>query len=495
LVGLLHRALLLALHHVALDALAEANHDWYTGQQLPIEMLRDQLLRSLVLLQQTPPVPNFLMGIVLKHFDWPAGVTEALVSMQGLFSIASAVVMTHILLALFPGRSVLAAAAGVAFVLNTDLVVIEYNSLGQTFYEIVSMFIAICLAAAMLSLYRNGRGRDSFAAGLLVALLALTRATWSFFALPGLALLLWLVRSGRLRHAALFLAPGLVLHGGWAVKNWAVYGVFSPTTATWTGWNLVNGLRGVGFSNRLRDFVASRPDLSCFAADPSKGPPLLDPRLSDRDRAIEARVGIENTRLNTLEMRAALDDCARTFWQFAAHAPRAVAAKTYKAYQLFWTPPANYGRFFLGFFAVENRLDRGLSPARIVELMLDGTLPDQPLERSGKYPKRTFTPTTLYTPRWLEPLWLLANLIGVHVLLPLALLAAALLRRRTATVAVLLVCAVAYAYLALTSSVADYGENMRFRIGVEPLIWLITILSASELVFMARTFASARVRG
>ena len=89
---------------------------------------------------------------------------------------------------------------------------------------------------------------------------------------------------------------------------------------------------------------------------------------------------------------------------------------------------------------------------------------------------------------------LLANLIGVHLLLPLAVLGAVLRGRTRGSVApsrsprlvALVVLATAYAYLAFFSSVGDYGENMRFRIGVEPLIWMITIVAAGELLASIR---------
>ena len=43
----------------------------------------------------------------------------------------------------------------------------------------------------------------------------------------------------------------------------------------------------------------------------------------------------------------------------------------------------------------------------------------------------------------------------------------------------LLVCGAMYVYVATLSSVVDYGENMRFRLGVEPLVWILTILGAA----------------
>jgi hypothetical protein len=34
-----------------------------------------------------------------------------------------------------------------------------------------------------------------------------------------------------------------------------------------------------------------------------------------------------------------------------------------------------------------------------------------------------------------------------------------------------------YVYLAMVANIAEYGENMRFRLSVEPVIWLISVWS------------------
>ena len=89
-VGIAHRAMLFLLHRGDLDALTEANAGWYPFQYLPREMLRDHLARALLLLQQTPPVPNILMGLALDGFSWPAGVTRVLIGLQSLVSLLAA---------------------------------------------------------------------------------------------------------------------------------------------------------------------------------------------------------------------------------------------------------------------------------------------------------------------------------------------------------------------------------------------------------------------
>jgi hypothetical protein len=85
-------------------------------------------------------------------------------------------------------------------------------------------------------------------------------------------------------------------------------------------------------------------------------------------------------------------------------------------------------------------------------------------------------------------------MVGVHLLAPLALLATYFRRPRLhdsgTRTGQLLILLMLYAYLALGSSLGEYGENMRFRIAVEPAIWLITLLSGNMLWQLRRGFAT-----
>src|SRR5262249_60001015 len=102
LVGIGHRTMLFALHRSDLDALIDANAAWYTFQHLPREMLRDHLFASMVLLQQTPPISNLLLGVVLKGFSWPAGVAYAMIWLQTVLTLVTAVVLVHVVAGAFP---------------------------------------------------------------------------------------------------------------------------------------------------------------------------------------------------------------------------------------------------------------------------------------------------------------------------------------------------------------------------------------------------------
>src|SRR5262249_21693382 len=199
LVGIGQRTMLFVLHRADLDALIDANAAWYTLQHLPREMLRDHLFRSLLLLQQTPPISNLLMGLALKWCSWPVGVAYAMIWLQTLVTILTAVVLVHVVSVLYPGRVVLWTAIGLLFVLDTGLVVLEYNSMGQTIYGPLAMLFLLVVVDRLVVLRRSDRSRDAAAAGVAAGLLALARAPWSFFPLPRLPLVAALARTPQAR--------------------------------------------------------------------------------------------------------------------------------------------------------------------------------------------------------------------------------------------------------------------------------------------------------
>src|SRR5262249_4795440 len=81
-----HRLLLYRLHRLDLAQFIVANRVWYIFQYLPREMLRDDLTRAMLMLQQTPPMQNLIMGLALKGFAWPGNVALVLIGVQTLGS-------------------------------------------------------------------------------------------------------------------------------------------------------------------------------------------------------------------------------------------------------------------------------------------------------------------------------------------------------------------------------------------------------------------------
>ncbi len=495
-----HRLTLFLLHRTDLAALIVANQVWYVFQYLPREMLRDHLFPAMLLLQQTPPVMNLVMGLVLKGLAWPAGVATALIALQSLVSILTAGVLVHLLSVLYPRRVVLWTALGLVFVLSTDLVVLEYNNMGQLFYEPLSMLGTLVLLDALVCLRRSGRLRCAAAAGMATALLVVTRETWYLFPVACLVLVAVLAPAGRMRAVLACLIPILVLQGGWAIKNYAIYGVLSPATSAWGGLHALTGLRNAGMGQEFED---ARREWQ--ATEPAPAPDSAQ-QVSDRDAWVERTLGLKNPILNTLGIRLILTRDQRDFVRFVRTHPGTMLRKWWKAYNIFWQPIANYGQQFVGLFAVSNRITDPFDFPGIVRQLLAGSLPDEQYVASGSHPLVSldpkdkplpyrFAPTSLYTARWIEPVALMLQLVAVHLLLPLVAIvwAASRLRRgRSAPVfdplrmTALLVGATLYGYLAATVNLIETSENMRYRLEVEPVIWVITLICVTELAGLLR---------
>jgi hypothetical protein len=190
----------------------------------------------------------------------------------------------------------------------------------------------------------------------------------------------------------------------------------------------------------------------------------------------------------------------RVFLEFVRANPATMARKWVRAYRVFWQPIANYGQMFVDLFAVGNHLTDSFDLRNIVVQLGAGTLPDTQYVSSGFHDPwhrpDTFrlTPTSLYAARWLEPFILVLNLISVHVLLPLLAIwwLASRLRRPPSNrfdplrMSALLVAVIFYGYLAALVNLVETVENMRYRLEVEPMIWLISLICVTELTGILR---------
>jgi hypothetical protein len=338
-----------------------------------------------------------------------------------------------------------------------------------------------------------------------MGLLVLTRATWSYF--PVVCILLVAVfapaRRGRARAALACLLPIVLLQGGWAVKNWMVYGAFSLTTTTWGGFHARAGINHAGISDEFgryeREHITLERGYPAWQVAGALGDPLAMlafPReISDRDDAISRAIGMSNPVANTLTFRTTCAMDQQLFIDFVRANPGTMARKWMRAYRVFWQPIANYGQMFVDLFAVGNHLTNSFALLDVAAQLRAGTLPDTQYVTSGAWgPLRqpgtsALTPTSMYTVRWLEPFILVLNLISLHVLLPLLAIWWFVSRLRHTTpdrfdglrMSALLVATVFYGYLAALVNLVETIENMRYRLEVEPMIWLISLICVTEL--------------
>ena len=383
--------------------------------------------------------------------------------------------------------------------------------MGQTIYGPLGMCFVLLTVDRLIALRRDGRTIDAAMAGIAVGLLVLARATWFLFPPVCVGLVAVLAPARRLRAAVACLMPVLLLQGGWALKNAAVYGVLSPATSSWGGLVGSVDLQSAGFTADWIAYLRKRSaegspqaDLViAFIAGDAHWPDRLPAAVRERDAAVERVVGVSNPLWNSLAFRVLWEGGQRLVLDFAYEHPREMLQKWWRAYRVFWQPIAAYGRMFVALFTIGPRPPSGIDLPEMLAQLRAGLLPDSAYVVIGPHrflgdngEHRHFTPTSLYTLRWLDPAILVLNVIGVHLLLPLVAACWLVERVRQGTdaapsfdplrMSALLVGATIYAYLAVLANAVETVEAMRFREEVEPVIWLITLICVSELAAAAR---------
>lgn len=147
LVGVAHRLLQLWLlwPHLVVSIMLTTNNQ--VMALLPQEMVREHPWWGLWFLQQAPPLPNAIWTAVSALIHSPLNVAVALILLQALFSCLTALAMA--LLFLRVGLTWwLALLLSTVFLFGGDLLLLEYHTMGQFFYEPLTMLFAYCLAMA-----------------------------------------------------------------------------------------------------------------------------------------------------------------------------------------------------------------------------------------------------------------------------------------------------------------------------------------------------------
>jgi hypothetical protein len=497
LVGCLHRGALFWHYSGDLRNLVRTHPGWLTWQYLSLPALEGHFWSSILFLQQTPPIPNLILGAFLHAFGWPYGAAWACIALQTAISIASSMLMFRLLCRLIrPGYLWCAVALG--FLLSTDLVVLEYNALGQTFYENLTMLLLLLLVDACLRLRGSeGQPRGVLWIGLLTAGLALTRASFSyFFVIP----LLFLAASSVPKRQLLwFLLPVVLLHGGWMLKNHAVYGTLSPSTSSWQGMNFANGLLRAGQGEAFRASILSdRERLPAFFSNMIQQEGLvhwhtnnlerhLPAEVRRREADIQQRLAGTNRPENSIGQRLVSDLYLQAYLRFLVREPSAVASKFLASYTIFWQPIRNYGIQFLGLFFVQPVVLDPFRIDRIIAGFANGSLPERQLVLVEDTPRgKIGMPARLFTIPYFPTVMLMLNILVIHLGLPILLAVTAIRRRGPGLPPGGCLIAVIFLYAAFVYNLAEHLENMRFRLNVEPLVW---ILSA---VVLARWFEASR---
>jgi hypothetical protein len=424
---------------------------WY-WQLLDLDVLRHHLAQSLWNLHSQPPVFNLLVGVALKVVpNHTAGAFHLLFAGLGL---AAALALLPILRAL--GFSSRVATAG-AVVLSCSPFWLVYEN--WLYYDYLVMTLLVVAAAALVRFVETRRTRWGVAFFAVLGLVVYTRASFQIVWLLGVGLLLLVARSSAAvrRQVLLAAAVPVLLVVLLYAKNVAMFGV--PSTTSWFGMNLARITLWIAPDAQKQELVREGK-LSRVA--------LVDPfsPLADYKGAIElhARTGVlaldrpmkRNGGVNLNDVTYV--ELSRTYLRQSLR---------YIRYE-----PASYAH------GVAKAVGRLAVPATDYSYVFP--------ERDAIRPWDRIFNTVLY---WRTP-W--ANGIGFGLLLMYALCVLVgawhVLRGRawTAAWAVEAFLWFTITYLLLLAGLADYGENQRVHLPIDPLVLVLTAVLVRELARRSR---------
>ncbi len=284
----------------------------------------------------------------------------------------------------------------------------------------------------------------------------------------------------------------------WCGKNYLVYGTHSIATSSWAGDNLVHGLVSAGEGNLLKQFILAEEErypkwfikmirdigLECWTLNPEVRR-YLPEEIRQRDTQIQMILQNTNTPQNSVADRVISDLYMAACTRFYLRNPRIGAAKFVASYKLFWQPIRNYTNIMLidPLFTYPNIVENSFDLVRTVK----GAL------REGFCDNQFVYDTIVGNDRWggrracfltvpvLPLLMLAANIVTIHVLAPIILIFSVICfaaGRRILFGRDYLYLFGTFIYASLLMNLSEYGENMRFRLSIEPMIWLLSVYTS-----------------
>jgi hypothetical protein len=445
-------------------------------------------LESLYYLHAQPPLFNAILAALLAVFDgavWlPLYLLFALMAL-GVVLAAAAVVQE------MTGSRVAGLASGAVILLSPSL--IAYGHV--LFHALPAAFLVTTSVWAV----RRAAQRPSWRRlALVVLLIACETLLWSAFHAAwmalGLLFLFWAVKGARARVAALSALP-LALVAAIIVKNGVLFGVWDMSS--WTGMNLAR-ITVQQLPKAEREAAVARGELSPVSRirpfarlqwyrdipDPQpSGIPLLDRRLKS------------NRQPNFHYLKYV--EIARLYRRDALHVvrsrPGAYAAAVAKAFWMFYLRPAT------DFHVVDVPVRQLGNYADVYDAVIYGAPPGRRSKLDASPERRWSFWSTFATTGVLLKLWFLAALVGGPVWL-LRMRRAGRLRTVSGLTAVALVAPLIY--VTLVGTVAEIGENQRFRFAVEPAAIVLAAIGLTAAVrrirrrlLSHRQFSSAAAGG
>lgn len=440
-----------ALYYRLSDKIAMASPQGDPGywniwwQTLEYHLLREKLWESLWNLHMQPPLYNLYGAIFLNYFpdDYLSAMHYANIGLGALMCG-----MVYPILYSLTQRKPLALITALVLALNPALFLFEAHPL----YTILTAFF-VTLAIFCLALY-GLRRREGLLYGFILGLnlVMLTRSSYHLLLLLPALVIVGALAEKHWRRVVLISLLISTLTVGWYAKNQVKFGFFGATS--WTGFNLFKAAAANYSEEEIRQLgwegVLGRPfqDFPIYFQQPDK---FWLYGLYTKTSEIEALSIPDPNNINT-------PDIARMYGENAIrlikYDPQHYLNNVIKAYDIYTRPSSQYGEIW--HFALNIQTHE-----RIADEWLQGQKLIHQISRWLGYDWRG---SLLYFLLPICVLGYLGGLIGRNRLSRGRWLAS--LRAD----AVLIFLTILFLYCVLVSSVAEYGENNRFKFEVETVM-------------------------
>ena len=453
--------------------------DYY--QLLDTQQLQHHLASSIWNLQSQPPLLDLWSGLLLQlPHGW---IPPVMYSLSVLLSLALALSTYHLCLAL---RVPVALSAVV-----TVLVVVDPANLLYSSWYFDTYPTAVALTFGALCLARLVRGRSRlWAAGYLgsLSVVVLLNSTFQWVWLVAAVLpVIGLWRHNPRRLVVMLALPVLVM-GGWYAKNAVLFNTY--TTSSWIGMNMAKVSLGTAGPGRVEQLVADgtltpislhlpfaplQTYAGLYTPRPQTGAPVLD-RPTKQD-------GTPN--YNAADYLPIASQYLHDDLAYIAKDPAGYTKGVEAAVRLFFFPSDRY--FFLWPEAIHMTAYQSTYDAAV-----DWDIRPNGFALVVPHPSpRTPAKHQVSNAQSWDQISISAAL-AFAVLLVLAPLAAWLRRADRGWVATMGFTWMTSAYVLVLTSLADLGENLRFRydLGPLPLVGAVATIVALAVSVRFRAVAA-----
>lgn len=431
-------------------------------QFLDIDILKNDLVRGCFYMHSQPPLFNFFLGSIIKIF--PNSFMHAIHTVYLLFGMVICVCIYKIL-KLNGFSSAIAMAAAAIFILSPNMLLIE----NWIFYTYP---VAMLLLLAAYCLYNYSYSRKTFYGVLFfvfIGLLFLTRSSFHLIFIFPAILLFMILNTKNIRiYTAAGLVTAVVL--GLYVKNFIIVGNFGPSS--WMGMSLwkpvvsyvspqkINELVSKGFIPRIADYNIFSP-ISKYPAEYAQIPLRYKniPALSQEYKASNA------PNYNHYGYAGISKEYMHASKYLIKNLPGVYIKAFVHSWALYFSPSVNYFRA-----CVEKDNCEILSKYFKIYLC------------AGFWRERYFIDVDKYAISAKHTLYPLTSVLFIPLIMFIIFIRAAadIVRAKRSGQPVdagFLFMVLAVFYVAVVGNFIDVGENNRFRMETDPLLFLAILIS------------------